>query len=153
MDIVIISSLNGVEPGMGLALHRKDIKNRNIIRQYFIQSEQQVKVPCLLNIRMKEELTGVHPGVGAAATNYCNLFFQQFAHRIFKHILYTLCAGMFLPATVSCAMIGYMEKISQSGCCKLEIDYNDCSMSSMHRQNPKLARISFRLQIFYFFNG
>ena len=113
MEIVIVSSLNGVKPGMGLALHGNDIKNGYIIRQYFIQPEKQVEIPCLLNIRMKEELAGVHPGVGTSAAIYCNLFFQQFAQCIFQHILYTPCAGMFLPATIPGAMIGYMKKISQ----------------------------------------
>jgi len=40
MDKVIVAALYGIKPGMGQALRRDNIKNGNIIRQYFIQAEE-----------------------------------------------------------------------------------------------------------------
>jgi len=113
MDKIIISSLDCIEACMRLALHRYNIKNGNIVRQYFVQPETKVKTPILLNIHMEKELTGMYPGVRPSATNNSNGFLEQFAYCSFQNLLHIQYPRMFLPAAVPCAMIGYMKEISQ----------------------------------------
>ena len=75
MDKVIVAALYGIKPGVGQALHRDNIKNGNIIRQYFIQAEEEVKIPFLLNINMKKKLTRMYLRVSSPATGNVNGYF------------------------------------------------------------------------------
>ena len=103
----------GIKTCMWLALHGDNIKNGNIIRQYFIQPEKQVEFPVIINVSMEKKLAGMHMGIGTAAAKNGNGLFKQFTQRCLYHLLYTGHLWMFLPAIIPGAMIGYVEEISQ----------------------------------------
>jgi len=110
---IIVGSLYGIKTGMRLTSHRDNTKNGNIIRQNFIQSEKQVEIPFLFNIRMKKELAGMYPGIRPSAAKNSHRCFKQFAQSLFQNLLHTYYPRMFLPAAVPGAVIGYVEEISQ----------------------------------------
>lgn len=69
MEEIIIGTQDRIETCMTMRFHRDDVKYRNVMRQYFVETEEQVKIPFLLNVHVEEELTGMNMGVGTATAN------------------------------------------------------------------------------------
>ena len=59
---------------MRLSFNRDDVEYCNIIREYMVPTKEQIKIPLLIYIHMKEKLAGVYARVGTAATEYLGRF-------------------------------------------------------------------------------
>jgi len=113
MDEIIVSALYSVEPAMGEAIHRDNIKYGNIVGQYFIQPEKQVEIPFLFYIDMKKELCRMYLRVCSPAANNCHRRFQHFTKRDFQNFLHIQYPGMFLPSAVIRPVVAYVKKVPQ----------------------------------------
>lgn len=111
VDIVVISTLDGIKTRMGGIVDGDDIEYGDIIGQEFVEAEKEFVAQRFCHIQVEKELAGMYLRVGAAAACDGAWGFEYFTERIFQHLLYINAIGMALPATVVCAMIGNMQKV------------------------------------------
>ena len=113
MNIVIVTSLYRIKPRMGQTCHRDKIKNGDIMRQTFIQSEKQIEFEIMLNIEMEKKLAGMYLGIRTSAANNCDGCFQHLAQCGLYNLLNTNNSGKLLPSPVIISVICNMKEIAQ----------------------------------------
>ena len=113
MNEIVVRALYSIKPAMGEAFHRENIKNGNIIRQYFIQPKKQVEIPHLFYIDMKKELCRMYLRVRSPAANNRDRYFQYFTEAGFQNLLHIQYTGMSLPSAVISAVVAYVKKVPQ----------------------------------------
>lgn len=112
MNIIVVTSLNCIEPGVWQSLHWKDVINRDIMRQTFIDTKQQIEIKHPFDVEMKKELTRMHLSISTSTPDNQNLLFQYPAQRMLNNLLNTHNSGQLLPSPVRGSVIGDMNKVA-----------------------------------------
>ena len=79
MNEVVIRTKYGIKSCMRLSFNRYDVENCNIVRQNPVPSKEQIKVPFLFNINVKEILAGMDAGISSSAAVYFDWIPKDFA--------------------------------------------------------------------------
>ena len=79
MDEVIVCSGCCVEACVLFVVDGDDVMYRNIVGKVFIQSKEEIVVPCFGYVGMKEKLCGMNLSVGAATAYDSNVCFENLA--------------------------------------------------------------------------
>ena len=113
MQVIIVFALYGIKSGMLFSIHRDDVKNSNVMWQYFIESKQKIKIPWLFNINMKEELASMYARVSPSTAVNGNGSFKNLTELYLDYFLHTVYLGLSLPTTVGMSVVTNMKEISQ----------------------------------------
>lgn len=100
MQEVIVGPFHGIKTRVALCFHRNDVEHRDVMRQQFVEPEQEIEVPFLLNIHMEEKLACMYVRICAAAAIDGDRCFERLTEELLQHPLYVCNAWLFLPAAI-----------------------------------------------------
>ena len=100
MQEVVVRSFYGIKARMALCVYRNDVEHSDVMRQQFVEPEQEIKFPFLLNIHVEEKLAGMYVRICTAATVDGDRCFECLTQELFQHPLYVCYAWLFLPAAI-----------------------------------------------------
>ncbi len=83
MQEVVVGPFYGIKTRVALWIYRNDVEHRDVMRQQFVEPEQEIEVPFLLNIHMEEKLACMYVRICAAAAIDGDRCFKRLTEELF----------------------------------------------------------------------